>query len=955
MTALFRNAFAGAFTCGMVLLAPAISAAQAQPDAAAAAADQAIPTDPTVRIGTLPNGLRYYIRKNTEPQKRAELRLVVNAGSVLEDDDQRGLAHLLEHMAFNGTRNFEKQELVRYLQSVGMRFGPDVNAYTSFDETVYMLTLPTDSARVLETGFQILEDWAHGISLDSVEVEKERGVVIEEWRLGQGAQSRMRDKQFPILFRGSRYAERLPIGTLQSLQTAKPSAVRRFYREWYRPDLMAVVAVGDFDPDRIEALIRQRFSGIARPANPRPRPVVPVPDHAEPLVAIATDKEASYTLVGLLYKQPVRSMKTVAEYRRSVVESLYNGMLNERFLEMTRRADAPFAQAFSGQGRFVRAKEAYQLQAVVPETGVERGLDALLTEAERVARHGFTATELERQKTSVLRSMERAYAEREKAPSNQLVEEYVRHFLVEEPTPGIAFEYELYQRVLPGITLAEVNALAREWLTDENRVVMVNAPDKPGVQIPGQQALLAVFGAAEGKEVTAYVDAVSDVPLLVKPARAGSVTSVREVPEVGVTEWRLSNGVRVLLKPTDFKADEILVTAYSLGGASLTEDRDYIAALTAGMIATQAAKLGELDPTALRKSLAGKAVQVAPSLGAIDEGINGRASPKDLETLFQLVHLYFTAAQPDTPSFEGLRSQLRSVYQNMAANPEQAFQDSVQAVLTQHHPRARPFTLQTVDQMDLNRSLTIYRDRFADAGDFTFTFVGNFKPEELRPLVESYLATLPTTGRRETWRDLGIEYPRGVVRKEVRRGVEPKSTSRLVFTGPFEFTRENLHAMSSLADILRERLRNELREELSATYGVSVNASGVRDPKPLYRLDISFGSAPERREELTARVLAQIDSLRTNPPSAQEVATVQEQQRRALETNRRQNGYWLNLITSYDRRGWDIREALQEEERVSGLDPRVIHEAARRYLDTRNYVHAWLVPETQGAPATPAR
>jgi zinc protease len=798
---------------------------------------------------------------------------------------------------------------------------------------------------VLEKGFQILEDWAHGITLDSLEVEKERGVVIEEWRLGQGADSRMRDKQFPILFRGSRYADRLPIGTLQSLQTAKPSAVRRFYREWYRPNLMAVVAVGDFDPDRIEALIRQRFSGLTNPAGVRPRALAPVPDHAEPLVTIATDREAAYTAVEVLYKQPVRTFRTVEEYRRSVVESLYNGMLNERFLEMTRRPDAPFVQAGSGQGRIVRSKEVYQLQAIVSETGIERGLDALLTEAERVARHGFTASELERQKASVLRSMERAYAEREKFPSGQLAAEYIRNFLTDEPTPGIAFEYELYQRVLPGIRVEEVNALAREWLTDGNRVLLVNAPDKPGLQIPSDQSLLALFGAAERKEIAAYVDAVSDAPLLAKPARAGTVTSVREIPEVGVTEWRLSNGARVLLKPTDFKADEILFSAYSPGGTSLTGDQDYIASVTASVLATQAAKLGQLDPTNLRKTLAGKAVRVSPAVGVLEEGMGGSASPKDLETFFQLVHLYFTAVQPDSASYEGLRSQLRGVYQNLSADPDQAFADSVTAVLTQHHPRARPFTVASIEQMDLNRSLAIYRERFADAGDFTFAFVGNFKPEELKPLVESYLATLPASGRKESWRDLGIDYPRGVVTKEVRKGVEPKSQTRLVFTGPFEYTRENLHAMSSMADVLRERLREELREELSGTYGVQVSGSGVKDPEPVYRFEISFGSAPERREELTARVMAQIDSLRAYPPTAAEVATVQEQQRRALETNRRQNGYWLNLITSYDRRGWDLREALTEEERVSKLEPRVIQEAARRYLDRNNYVHAWLVPE----------
>jgi zinc protease len=949
MTPLLRPLVARALALSALLVPLAPLSAPSQAAARSAPAGETLPTDPAVRVGTLANGLRYYIRANAEPRARAELRLVVNAGSVLEDEDQRGLAHLLEHMAFNGTRHFAKQELVSYLESVGMRFGADVNASTGFDETQYMLTVPTDSAKVLETGFQILEDWAHEITLDSVEIAKERGVVIEEWRLGRGAQARMRDKQFPVLFQGSKYGERLPIGTLQSLQTAKPAALRRFYREWYRPELMAVVAVGDFDPARIERLVREHFSALRPAMSGRPRPAVPVPDNEAPLVTIASDKEAPYTMLEVLYKQPVRTTRTVAEYRRQIVESLYNGMLNERLLEITRRPGAPFVAAGSGQGRIVRSKEVYQLQAIVPEGGVAKGLDAVLTEAERVARFGFTPSELEREKASVLRSMESAYAEREKVPSEAYAAEYIRNFLTAEPIPGIAAEYELYRRLVPGIRAEEVNALAKEWLTDRNRVLLVSGPDKPGTPAPDASALLALFDAARSKPITAYVDAVSDAPLLARPTPAGSVVSTREIPEVGVTEWRLSNGVRVLLKPTDFKADEVVFSAYSPGGTSLTGESDYVPALTASLLATQAARLGTLDATELRKRLADKAVRVGPAIGTLEEGIGGSASPKDLETLFQLVHLYFTAVQPDSASFEALRSNLRTAYQNRGASPEQAFQDSLGVLLAQHHPRARPFTAASIEQMDLNRSLAIYRDRFADAGDFTFTFVGSFKPEELRPLVESYLATLPSTGRKESWRDLGIEYPRGVVREEVRKGVEPKSQTSFVFTGPTDFTRENLQAINALAELLRTRLREELREAMSGTYGVSVGASIVKDPKPVYRFDISFGSDPARREELAARVLAQIDSVRSRAPSAQEVANIHEQQRRALETNRRENAYWLGLINAYDRRGWELRDAQQEDARIARIDAATIQDAARRFLDTRNYVSAWLVPETQAA------
>jgi zinc protease len=902
-----------------------------------------LPVDPGVRVGELENGLRYYVRENREPRARAELRLVVNAGSILEEEDQRGLAHLVEHMAFNGTEHFEKQALVDYLERIGMRFGPDVNAYTSFDETVYLLTVPTDSAGLLETGLQILEDWSRGVSFDSVEVEKERGVVIEEWRLGQGAGARMQEKQFPVLLRGSRYAERMPIGTRESLESFEVEAARRFYREWYRPELMAVVAVGDFEGARMEELIRAQFADLPSTPGAPERRAYEVPDHRETLVAIATDREAPYTSVGVLYKQDPQAFSTAGDYRREIVERLYNGMLNNRLSELAQEADPPFAGAYSGQGRLLRPKDGYQLSAQVQADGIERGLDALLTEARRVDLHGFAASELERQKTNLLRGMEQAYVERGKAQSAGFASEYVGHFLTDEPIPGIEEEYRLYQALLPGISLEEVNRLGREWITDYNRVIMVNAPEREGVSVPDETALLAVFAAAEGRQLAAYDDAVSDQPLLEVP-EAGRVVDERAVDAVGVTEWRLSNGVRVLLKPTDFKDDEILVTAYSPGGTSLASDDQYIAATTA-VAAVGAGGLGDLDPVELRKRLTGKVVQVGPFINTLEEGMQGSGSTRDLETLLQLVHLYFTDPREDPEAFQSLLARARADLEQRSSIPEQAFADTVRVVMSGHHPRAQPFTTATLERMNLDASLEFYRERFADASDFTFVFVGSFDPQQLRPLIETYVASLPSTGRVEAGRDVGIEVPRGLVQREVRRGIEPKSQTQLVFAGPISYTIDELHAMRSMTQLLETRLRDELREEQSGTYGVSVRGSSVRLPRPEYRIDLSFGSAPERGDELLRLVMAHIDSLHRVPPSAEEVATVRELQRRVRETDVRQNGYWLNAVSSYDRNGWPLEEISTASARTDALTAETIQNAARRLMDLENYAVFRLLPE----------
>lgn len=903
-----------------------------------------IPIDSEIKLGKFKNGLSYYIRVNHKPEKRAELRLVINAGSVLEDDDQQGIAHLVEHMAFNGTKNFAKQELVNYLESIGMRFGPDLNAYTSFDETVYMLQIPTDSVVIVEKAFQILEDWARFMSLEDQEIDKERGVIVEEWRLGRGAEMRMMDKQFPILFQGSKYANRLPIGQKTVIDTVHFDTVRRFYREWYRPDLMAVIAVGDFDQAWIEKLIQQHFGKIPAVKKARKRAIIPVPDHKEPLFAIATDPEATRTSVGIYFKQPPETEKTVADYRKNVVEQLYNRMLSERLYELSKDAEPPFLYGYSQKGGFVRSKEVYMLGAGVKEDGIIRGLEVLLTEAERVQKHGFTSTELERQKKMLLRSLKQTYSERNKLESRNYASEYIRHFLDREPIPGIEYEYALMQKYLPEIQLVEVNQLASKWITDHNRVVTVSAPEKAEVKVPDTKELMAVFAAVAQKRVEPYVDKVTEQPLVEKAPKPADLISDRSLEELGVTEWLLANGVRVIFKPTDFKNDEIRFTAYSPGGSSLVPDKNYISAATATAIITEGG-LGKYNQIELGKALAGKVVRVNPWIGELEEGISGSASPEDLETMFQLIYAYFTTPRKDSTAFQSYKNRLSASIENRSARPESAFQDSITVTLYQRHFRERPWSKAILNEMSLDGSYRIYQDRFADASDFTFVFVGNFDLDIIKPLVQTYLGGLPVLNRNESWKDVGRRYPVGVFDKSVHKGIEPKSYVQIIFTGPFYWNPQNAYMLESMVSVFRIKLREVLREDLSGTYGVRVNSSINRDPQENYRIDINFGCNPDRVEELSRMVLQQVDSLRSYGTTDVYINKVKESQTRKRETDLKENGFWLNQLVYLYSNELDPTLVLRIPDFIDGLSTAAVQVTAQKYFNPQNYIRMVLLPE----------
>ena len=904
-----------------------------------------MPVDPQISMGKFANGLRYYVRANKKPEKRAELRLVVKAGSILEDDDQQGLAHFVEHMAFNGTKNFPKHEIVKFIESLGMRFGADLNAYTSFDETVYMLQVPTDKPEVMDRALLVLEDWARNVTFDPAEIEKERGVVMEEWRLRQGAGARMQEKIFPILLKGSRYANRLPIGKPEIIQNAKPERLKKFYEDWYRPDLMAVVAVGDFDKAAVEKMITAHFGSIPAAASPRPRTSHDIPDNPGTSFAITTDKETTSTSVQVTNLLPALEQGSIGVYRQKTVNNLFSGMLSARFSELAQKPDAPFIMAFGGRGGgLARSKDMASLTAMVKEDGIERGLDALLAETERVARFGFTATELERQKQSVLRNYERMVAEKENRLSASRADEYIRNFLVNETLPTADDEYALHQRFLAEIKLDEINKLAREWFPDKNRVVVVTAPQKSGLTVPDETKLTAVLKAAPAKELKAYVDSLAAAALLDSAPTPGTIAKTTTKDAIGVTEWELSNGVKVVLKPTTFRNDEILFRAISPGGTSLAGDKDYIPASTATQLVV-AGGLGKFNAVDLRKLMTGKVAAATPFIGELEEGLNGSSNRKDMETMFQLIYLRFTQPRSDVTAFNTQATQMKTMLANQTASPQYIFFEALSSTRYQNHLRRRLTTAATIDEWNLDKSVAFYKDRFADASDFTFVFVGSFDLPTIKPLVERYLGALPSIRRKESWKDVGVKTAAGIVEKRVEKGLDQKSQTAIIFNGAFEYDQANRTTIRAMSEILGNRLLEIIREELGGTYGISASPNYQKIPNPEYSISIQFGCDPQRTDELVKRIFQEIELFKTKGPTEKQVTDQKETMLREFETNSTQNGYFLSQLVIKYQLGEDPAELLGIPESYRKLDATAIQQAAKKYLNTNSYIKVSLFPE----------
>jgi zinc protease len=911
------------------------------------ALDQVLPVDPAVRSGQLSNGMRYYLRRNVRPANRVALRLAVNVGSIHEDDDQRGLAHFLEHMAFNGTENFKPGELISFLESIGARFGPHVNAYTSFDETVYMLDVPTDRPGYIDRGLLALHDFAAGMQLLPEEIEKERGVVIEEWRGRLGAGSRLTDKQLPVLLAKSRYAERLPIGTPEVLRSFPPQRLRDFYRQWYRPDQMALVVVGDIDPSALQKIIEQRFGSIAAATTPLPAVNRVVPPHDETLVAVATDPEAQGWTVALAHKRPFEAERTVGDYRRALIQQLATQMLNLRLREIARLANAPFLGAEAGGAGLVRTLEMFQLAAAVQEGSVDAGLEALILEARRMQQFGFTVEELDRARAGLLASYERAYKERDTSENSGYAGEYVRAFLESEPIPGIEFEHRMATTLLPAVTVGEVTEQARKLIHHDNRVVLVVAPEKKEAPAPTETALRATLARAEKAPIEAYTDALAGRALVEKPPVPGKVTTRRTIAEVGATVLTLSNGVDVWLKPTDFKNDQVVISAYAKGGASLARPEDYPEATLATSL-VGVGGLGGLNPVDLSKLLAGKIASASPTVSTYTHGISGQASPRDLETALQLNYLAFTAPNLTRESFELLKRRLTSALENQAQNPGYVFNERVDQVNTSDHYTAKSLTAAEVQQLDLEAMTRFYRERFANAADFTYFIVGAFTIAEITPMLEQWVATLPSTGKKtSTFRDMGIRFPDKTVSDEVRKGREPRGQTVISFFADTKLDEYEMHRARSAASLLGIRLRDILREELGGTYGVSV-AYDNSLPQPGYgAMVVQFGSDPDNIEKLTGEVMKEVERLKAQGPSAEDVKRVQELERRDLETAMKQNSFWMGSLQTVHMLGWDPASITRREERIAKLTPELLHEMFRKYFPADRKTVVTLKPEAQ--------
>ncbi|NLB25268.1 MAG: insulinase family protein [Bacteroidales bacterium] len=905
-----------------------------------------IKEDPKVTKGVLHNGLTYYVRSNSKPANRAELMLAVKAGSIDEDDDQQGLAHFVEHMSFNGTKNFPKNELVNYFESIGMEFGPEINAYTNFDETVYMLKIPLDTSLYLDKGLQVLYDWACQVTDADEEIEKERGVIREEWRRGRDANFRMQQIWLPVFLHNSKYAERLPIGKIEIIEEGSPETLRRFRKDWYRPDLQAVIAVGDFDRDEIVQKIIEKFSQIPAAENPREKKYFDIPDHKETLISIVTDKEAQYSIAYLFYKHPLNISKTVGDYRQSILYGLYNTMINNRLAEKSQQAEPPFIIGQSVFSNLFGPKSVYQSVAICHNDKIEEGLKAVLSENERIKRYGFTKTELERNKRALISRIEKLYNERDQQGSKNFAEEYKRNFLLtEEPFPGIEKEYEYYKTFLPGIELEEVNQLAVNWITKENRVIVINAPETEKTKLPGEEELLILLNELEEADLEQYEDFDDDIPLIINELPGCRIVKEIYIEKVDAVEWTLGNAAKVIIKKTDFKDDEILFNAWSPGGTSLYGADDDISADLASKI-MELSGVGEFDKITLDKMLADKVLTISPFISELREGFTGNSSINDFEILLQMLYLYFTEPRFDETTFRSFMSRMAGILQNRALSPEAAIQDTLETVLANYHKRARPMNATLLNEADFERIKLIGRDRFKNASDFVFFFVGNIDTATVRPLFEKYIGSIPSMEYKEAWKNLQINPPPGIVEKIVKKGQEDKCIQYIVFHGDFKYSSQNVMLIDAMGKILTTRLLEVIREDKSSAYSIGAKPSTSKYADEEYTVTIYYGTDPVKREEIKNAVFSEIKTFFKKGPSKEELNKAKEKMMREREVAMKENSYWLNLLSNtYYLKEGDFSEFGTYNALFDKITLRSVKKAFKKYFNFKNYISVALVPE----------
>jgi len=922
------------------------AAHKATTTAPAKAASNLLPVDPNVIIGKLPNGLTYYIRANSEPRNRAVLYLVNKAGSVLETDPQEGLAHFTEHMAFNGTRDFPKNQLIDYLQKAGIKFGADLNAYTTFDQTIYQLPLPTDSTKVFEEGFNILANWAGYVTFDPAELDRERGVVLEEARLrGKNAQERLQKQILPVLLNNSRYAIRLPIGKEDIIKTADVATIKSFYHDWYRPDLQAVIAVGDFDPKRVEQLIKEDFSPLKNPTPEKPRTYYDDPATPGTKVVIATDPEFPYTVAEIIIKHPETITKTTADYLQNVRVNLFNQMLSDRLGELTQKPNPPFLYGAASYGALgLGRQDAFTSIAVAKSAGeLQLAVKAVQAEVDRVHKFGFTNTELERAKQNELLTFEKSYKERDKTESVNFVNDYQENFLTGEAIPGIDYEYNFYVNNINKVSLAELNAMAGKFISDQNRVIVIEAPEREKSNLPDEKTLLGWINTA-GDNVKPYVDSVSSKPLLSIIPTGTKVVKQETDDSIATTTLTLGNGVKVILKPTNFKNDQIMISGYSFGGTSLANDDDFTSAdFAAGIIGNSG--VAGFNQVQLNKLLAGREVTLSPYISATTQGIAGNTTPRDLETTLQLLYLYFTQPRKDADVWASNMQQAKSFLANRSLDPTNVYKDTVAAVLSNYNFRSEVTTIDQVNNASLDKAYAFYKSRFADASGFTFTIVGSFSPDNIIPLLQTYLGGLPSYNHPETYKNLNIHPPAGQIAKTVYAGIGDKATVQLVFSGPYEYSEANNIQLDALESILQIKLTERLREQESGVYSPGVHVDYVKIPDGRYNLNIYFGCAPENVEKLIASTIDEINKIKQSGAVQTDIDKFKAEDTRSTEVQLRENIFWAGYIAGGAQNQENPHRIINFMKDLATVTPQSTKDAANKYLSGENFIRLVLMPQ----------
>lgn len=907
-----------------------------------------VPMDQNFRHGKLDNGLTYYIRKNTEPKQRAEFYIAQNVGAILEEDSQNGLAHFLEHMAFNGTKNFPGKGIINYFETVGVKFGYNINAFTSVDETVYNLSdVPTTREGIIDSALLVLHDWSSFITLDPQEIDNERGVIREEWRTGRSAERRMYKQNMATIYKGSKYATRDVIGDINVINNFKHQEIKDYYAKWYRPDLQSIIIVGDIDVDKIEQKVKTMFADIQKPVNPATREFYQLPDNDEPLVGIASDPEARNTILYLYYKHDVtpNDQKNIGYLRAEIIRDLISTMISARLTEITQKPNPPFVFAASGMGNMVRTKSAFMFYAALKNEGMFDGFKGLVREAERVKQFGFTASELDRAKADYLRNLENQLKEKDKQKNEAYVWQAVNNFLEAEPIPGIEFEHAFANGIMPTITINELNAYVTKLVTDKNMVITVMGPQKEGVVLPTEEGILASLKEVKTEKIEAYVDNVSTKPLVENVAKPGKVTKVNANNVFGTTEMVLSNGAKVIFKHTDFKEDEVSLTAFSNGGYSLADNKTLPSATFATQIVSTAG-VGEFSKTDLDKMLAGKLVSVRPVIGEEYEGINGSASPKDFETMLQLVYLYFTAPREDVESFNTYMERMKAFMANASADPRKAFSDSITIAMANRNPRVMPQDLEYLNKVDYKMVMDFYKNRFADASDFTFIFTGNVKAEEAKPLIEKYIGGLPTVKRKDVAKDNGVRAPKGKVSNFFNKQLQtPKSSVYIALTGDAQYNLENMVMVSYINSILQNRYLEEIREKEGGTYGVSVGMSIGDFPTQSYVLRMIFDTDPEKRDKLIGIIYAEIEKIKANGPLEEDVNKAKEFMLKQYDQNQRENRYWSGVIREKYESGIDKHTTYLDV--VKSVNVEKIKAFANKMFSQGNIVEVVMSPEEQ--------